>query len=185
MKIEVDLARIKLAQTCFVCISDVPKRLVWSFRGSGPAPSENREDKAWPLPLLEIDLTTPARWKEVMLLELQGLLVAPGTQTTVSDALAMVELRFSMISRSFFLMFYDVLWCLLTCHCHQETPLCCSKLLLRSFIHDCFTVDPVRSQLEPWMILAQHNIWKSSWIPFMLSRMRLTLVMWSDGCVWK
>ena len=51
-----DLARIKLAQTCFVCISDVPKRLVWSFRGSGPAPSENRDDKAWPLPLLEIDL---------------------------------------------------------------------------------------------------------------------------------
>lgn len=29
-----------------------------------------------------------------MLLELQGLLVAPGPQTTVSDALAMVELNF-------------------------------------------------------------------------------------------
>jgi hypothetical protein len=40
-----------------------------------------------------------------MLLELQGLLVAPGPQTTVSDALAMVELRFSMISR----VFVDVL----------------------------------------------------------------------------
>ena len=117
MKIEVDLARIKLAQTCFVCISDVPKRFVWSFRGSGPAPSENRDDKAWPLPLLEIDLNPrPVKGGDVV-----------GASGAASCARASNDCEWCTCdgwAEIFydFSWFFDVLWCLLTCHCHQETP---------------------------------------------------------------